>query len=1013
MKLLSFLLVLLGIPSLRAQQNGIDQSLDLVTLPTGKKVIRWYGHIGRSYFVQVSKIDEPLKKWDWAPIIEGGNDREISHEVNGTPVKGFFRLKYTDQVPGSGKTLDTADFDDDGLSNLSEITATSLTDPQTDPLNPDSDGDGMQDGWEVASGFDPANGDENGDGIPDSAGDSDGDGLTNAQEEALRTDPKDYDSDDDGLGDGEEVQLGTDPNTPDSDEDGLEDGEDADPRDNAITWRPASEPGYAFVEIEGWDENAHGQPIMTNKKGQVLCHRAVWEAESWTTLSGVWTGMDSPPVVITNTYKSGPESTPEPIELYTNQATSIDDNGAIAGYASGDSSTSYWGKLPLAWSTADDASPVALGVPNVIVGGPSNYDEEDNVHVNRDGVFTLVPTSRYDAATPIHTMRRYLASSPLVATAASPSNLRCYGNSTVGRLSRDGTCVGITYGDNQPWVWRGSGTHEIISVSNTDVPLYYPDIAQAPISLSGEIGCIGTTPPTGGNDNGPEHPGIILGGSVLIHNGTKWVKSKSLQGATALSKSGTALTYLGADPAVWRNTKVAKLKDLCRDIEDRNITDFTTIDINDQGIILIKYQAPPPASNDTFRIGLLIPIDVRGFSLIEADEPVGTVGGVAVIEKYSQLVPDSNDSTGYRTESRPELKIAQWDGVIHHLNSQWQFSDSDFSTDEDIFRIRFPKAILPPAPGKHQFKVSTVNAADGDVDLGATVELEESGDFFQSDALCLVADPTDDTHTVLGKGDGVLNDHTYLAELGGKVRIEWLTAPGSGGNPVIFLPIPVRKVVTAQGYILQKGSLFQSDVTNRANTIAYFEHAKRMLATCGVKLEYDVSVVSPNPAGVDFGSGPLSGSTFEGPGWASNNVVIPGESKALMNDSRLKPPANVIPVYFVGNLRSGTGEYAGLTAVNSSMIHPTDDAYANAVFLDAMIELPLSTLSHELMHVLLDAVHVGPNELYDYYHPKPYIIWYTSNTSPAPEIGVTARKRICDSMRSRLLKSKFCRNPLP
>jgi hypothetical protein len=608
MKLLSFLLVLLGIPSLRAQQNGIEQSLDLMTLPTGGKVIHWYGHTGRSYFVQVSDPTSHLSKWNWAPIIEGGNDEGISHQVGGTPNKGFFRLKYTDQVPGPAETLDTADFDDDGLTNHSEITTTSPTDPQTDPLNPDTDGDGMQDGWEVANGLDPTgSGGENG-----AAGDPDGDGLTNAQEAALGTKPNDADSDDDGLEDGEEVQRGTGPNIPDSDEDGLQDGEDADPRDNAITWKPASEPGYAFLEIEGWDQFEHGDPIMTNKKGQILCQKAVWENETWTKLTGAWTGINSPPVIVTNTWKGGPESEAQSIELYSAQATSIDDNGAIAGYASGVSWRSYQGNLPLAWDSAGDASPVALGVPDVIMDDSSNYDEDDVAHVNRDGVFTLIPTGNIIHESPIHTMRRYLASSPLAAIASSPSDLRCYGNSTVGqRLSRDGTCVGRTYGDDQPWVWRGSGAHEIISGSNTEVPLYYLNITQAPINLSGEIGCIGTTPPTGASDTGPEHPAISLGGSVLIHNGTKWVKSKSLQGASALSKSGTALTYEGTDPAVWRNTKVAKITDLCLGLEDRNITDFTPIDINDQGVILIKYQAPPPASNDIFRIGLVFPVEIR------------------------------------------------------------------------------------------------------------------------------------------------------------------------------------------------------------------------------------------------------------------------------------------------------------------------------------------------------------------------------------------------------------------
>lgn len=57
--------------------------------------------------------------------------------------------------------------------------------------------------------------------------DSDSDQLSDAEEEYLGTDPLDADSDDDGLNDGEEIQTyGTDPLDEDSDSDGLEDGEE-------------------------------------------------------------------------------------------------------------------------------------------------------------------------------------------------------------------------------------------------------------------------------------------------------------------------------------------------------------------------------------------------------------------------------------------------------------------------------------------------------------------------------------------------------------------------------------------------------------------------------------------------------------------------------------------------------------------------------------------------------------------------------------------------------------------
>jgi len=208
-RLALMLLFLAGITSLPAQQNGIEQDLELMAYPTGQKVIFWYGHVGRSYFLQVSDPTDHLKKWHWANIIEGGEDEIISHQVEGTADKGFFRLKYTDQVPGTGEDLDTADFDGDGISNKNEVEPPEGV-AQTDPLNPDTDGDGLPDGWEVEHNLDP----NDATGANGADGDPDHDGLNNMDEYLNGTDPHNPDSDSDGITDGGEVDQGTKPNDP-------------------------------------------------------------------------------------------------------------------------------------------------------------------------------------------------------------------------------------------------------------------------------------------------------------------------------------------------------------------------------------------------------------------------------------------------------------------------------------------------------------------------------------------------------------------------------------------------------------------------------------------------------------------------------------------------------------------------------------------------------------------------------------------------------------------------------
>ena len=135
---------------------------------------------------------------------------------------------------GSGETDPTnVDTDSDGLSDGDEVNGTGpLTGlGVTDPLDPDTDNGGTQDGTEVlADNTDPTAGN----GADDAAADPDNDGLSNAQEALLGTDPNNPDTDGDGLDDGDETENDgsvdpgdTDPLDADSDDDGLTDGTEA------------------------------------------------------------------------------------------------------------------------------------------------------------------------------------------------------------------------------------------------------------------------------------------------------------------------------------------------------------------------------------------------------------------------------------------------------------------------------------------------------------------------------------------------------------------------------------------------------------------------------------------------------------------------------------------------------------------------------------------------------------------------------------------------------------------
>lgn len=135
-----------------------------------------------------------------------------------------FGMRHNDVDPNTFSEHFTGQIDDVAIwkraltgAEVMDLAGSSLKGLSPD-FDPDRDGDGMPNAWEIDNGLDPD--------VNDAAGDADADGLSNLDEFLNGSNPQVIDTDMDGLDDLAEVTLGTDPSNPDTDGDGLTDSEE-------------------------------------------------------------------------------------------------------------------------------------------------------------------------------------------------------------------------------------------------------------------------------------------------------------------------------------------------------------------------------------------------------------------------------------------------------------------------------------------------------------------------------------------------------------------------------------------------------------------------------------------------------------------------------------------------------------------------------------------------------------------------------------------------------------------
>jgi len=222
-----------------------------------------YGGAGGMYFTvdKMPSVPSPndTKESGWTGIFPVGGGFEIGiSDAFIIDISGGYTFTLSDDLNGyNNKNIEGTDKANDGYFNVgigftfvngygaSDKDGDGLTKREeqeigTDPNNPDSDADGLQDGEEVRVYItDPLNPDSDADGLKDGAevnthatdplkADTDADLLSDGDEvNSFKTDPLDNDTDNDLLDDGKEVnKYKTDPLRADTDGEGLNDGEE-------------------------------------------------------------------------------------------------------------------------------------------------------------------------------------------------------------------------------------------------------------------------------------------------------------------------------------------------------------------------------------------------------------------------------------------------------------------------------------------------------------------------------------------------------------------------------------------------------------------------------------------------------------------------------------------------------------------------------------------------------------------------------------------------------------------
>jgi len=293
--------------------------------------------------------------------------------------------------------------------------------------------------------------------------------------------------------------------------------------------------------------------------------------------------------------------------------------------------------------------------------------------------------------------------------------------------------------------------------------------------------------------------------------------------------------------------------------------------------------------------------------------------------------------------------------------------------------------------------------------------------------------------------------NAHKIALGGRVVVETFFPYGAGLQKTIVATVPVEKIVKVKPIVLKKFYNFKEygnvemAVVDYDTVLANIKTMQESYAQCGIKIVYSQpEIIDPRDISQELGFASWANwrifyyydGVLESNGLPRQPNNLTSMEKDLFSfirtgrsGKKICQDDEIALIYvenFSGNRFNGLAYIEQLVKAGGYSDYKT---YANNIVMAANVRK--FTAPHELLHILLDAVHYPEPDDYAWENRHPRMLWYIQrqgigirDSSPDDTGSFLSRKRITknnhnankptqDSQSARAKKSPFAKNPSP